>query len=744
MLELGDLIHLPQAEDLLQRIIAAGQGLTIVAGLDPRPLAGQPLAGDFRPSGRATIFRVLMREILTSGAAAQAVFVTRDPGALRVPPSLRKRIEMLPVSPTASYAETIARAAASRPGLLVIDCLSEESALPALEAATGGAWVLSQLDTVFRGTEVAHHLVDLGVPEDRLGSLSWIVAVQRLPTLCSHCKQPVPITQAQLAEVRRRCPGLGSSLDVDGFYRAPGCSRCHFTGREGEVSVLDLHCAGKDLAEPPGQEASLTFERCILTLVAEGHLPLDDVLDFEAYRLHGTYNLLAASERILTETNRELERRLAELEAANRVLQQRTEALISLEGIGQALIRSTGLDDLAARLCRNARDLCGADRAILYFLRAEANVVEIVAECGWDPSLIHQQLDATSVLGGDLDPEPCMHHGSPPGVPHRPTDVTASALRTGLRVPLIAGNRQLGLMIVHTSQKSRFTPGEVALLQTFANQASVAIQRAGLIEALQDKITQLEAAQAELVKKERLERELELARQVQDSVLPRSFPAIPGYAFGAHSRPARWVGGDFYDLIQLDDHRLGLVIGDVSDKGMPAALYMAQAHSLWVVEAQRSDSPRAVLSSVHRLLQQMGRTGMFVTMFYGILDQPSRHLTYARAGHDRPILHRDGKARALAGEGTILGFPDIDDLYLSEEQLELHTGDRLVLYSDGLIDTIAPGGLSFGKDRLVALLESHLHLPPTELCTAIFAHLDAYQATAEQFDDMSVLVMDVT
>ena len=749
MLELGDLIYLPQAENLLRRIAVAGKGLTIVAGLDPRPAGGQPpgeqpVAGSLRPSGRATLFRILMREILASGAAAQATLVATDPPAIRIPRSLRKRIELLSASAAGTHAETIAQAAARRPGLLVIESLTVESAPPALEAAAGGCWVLSQLDTVFRGAEVTQHLVDLGVQQDRLGSLSWIVAVQRLATLCPHCKQAAPLPPAQFAEIRRRYPDLDIAPEVETFYAAAGCPRCHFTGREGEVSIFDLHCVERDETSPQDQHRSLTFERYMLALAAAGHLPLSDLLDFEAHRLHGTYSLLAASERALVATNRELERRLAELEAANRVLQQRTGALISLEGIGQALIHSTGLDDLAARLCKNARDLCGADRSILYFLRAGSNVVEVVAECGWDPSLVHRQLDATSVLGGDPDAQPSVHRGLPPGVPHRSSDVTASALRTGLRVPLIADGRHLGLMIVHTSQKPRFAPGEVALLQTFANQASVAIQRAGLIDTLQAKIAQLEVAQAELVKKERLEHELELARQVQESVLPRAFPAIPGYAFAAISQPARWVGGDFYDLIPLDDHRLGLVIGDVSDKGMPAALFMAQAHSLWAVEARRADSPCAVLTNVHRLLQQLGRTGMFVTMFYGILDQASRRLTYARAGHDRPILLREGEAASLGGEGTVLGFPDMDRLYLSEEHLGLKPGDRLVLYSDGLIDTMAPSGRSFGLDRLVTLLKSNRALPADALCGAVFDHLHAYQSTAEQFDDMSIFVMDVT
>jgi serine phosphatase RsbU (regulator of sigma subunit) len=302
-------------------------------------------------------------------------------------------------------------------------------------------------------------------------------------------------------------------------------------------------------------------------------------------------------------------------------------------------------------------------------------------------------------------------------------------------------------MIVHTSQKPAFAPGEVALLQAFGNQAALAIQRAGLIQDLQDKIVQLEAAQAELVQKERLERELELARQVQQSVLPRTFPLLPGFRFAARSRAARWVGGDFYDVILLDAGCFALVIGDVSDKGMAAALFMAQTHSLLRAESRRGaqpGSPRAVLSSVHHLLQELGRSDMFVTAFYGLVDASRRRLTYTRAGHDRPLLVRDGHVQPLGGQGTVIGFPGLDDLQLSEETLDLAPGDRLVLYTDGLTDALAPGGRAFGLERLLALLQAHAGQPAEEMVAAAFAQTAAFQAGGPQYDDMSLLVVEVT
>lgn len=737
MLELDDFVHLPQAAALIERLVANEAGLIVVAGLDARPAAG-----GFLPSGRAAIHRLLLREILTRRPGAQALVVGGEE-APRLARPLRQRVKWTTVGPEDSLSQAIAHAAARRPDLLVVDQLSAESAAAALEAAHTGLRVLAQIDTVFRGAEVARHLLDWGLPRERLAGLAWVLSVQRLPTLCPRCKLPAPPEPAQLAELRRRFPDHAEALECGTFFRASGCEHCRHTGRASEISAFDILCADPTAPDFLAQPSLLPLEVYLLELAARGALPLDDLFSLEADRLRIVHSLLAAAEQTEAEARAALEPRLAELAAANRVLQQRTEALIALEGIGQALSTAAGLGELAAQLCRSASDLCGADRSILYFLRPETGLAEVLATSGWDPALIGQPLEAALVLGGDASAEPAPFNRRPPGVPRDLTDVTLGALRAGLRVPLVAQGQPVGLMIVHTSQKSRFAPGEVALLQTFANQAAVAIQRAGLVEALQDKIVQLEAAQAELVHKERLEHELELARQVQQSVLPRIFPLVPGYTFAARNRPARRVGGDFYDVIQLDAESFGLVVGDVSDKGMPAALYMALTRSLLLAEARRSLSPRAVLRNVHRLLLELGQPGLFVTVFYGVVEGPTRRLTYARAGHDRPLLLRGGEVARLGGEGTFLGFPDLDDLNLSEEQFELLPGDRLVLYTDGLTDALAPDGQPFGLERLEALLRAHASLPPEELCPATFTDLAAYQGTAEQYDDMTLLVVGV-
>jgi len=740
MLELKDFFHLPQVDSLVEQLVTQRSGLIVVAGLEPRPAVTPDPHEGFRPSGRLTIFRILMRQILAVRHGIQAVVVSDDQDVIRIPRRFRRQIRLNLVEPPLTYPDCILDAVRRRPGLLIIDRLNVTTAPAALHAAQSGLLVLMQFDTIFRGADVIRHILDLGVSPDLLNGLAWIISVGRVPALCPHCKQPAPRHPDQLRELRNRYPSLADALEIATFFQANGCAHCHHTGRAGDVAVFDVFRASS--AELLQQPSLLSLEEYMLHLAALGRLSLDVALRIDADQLRQTYKMLAASERVLADTNAELRRRLTELEAANQVLQGRTEALISLQDIGQALITSTSLDDLGVRICRHTRGLCGADRAILYLLRPD-EIVEVLAVSGWDPALVHQRFAADFVFGTHDTTELAPYPHWPPGIHPRHPDVEGARLRAGLYVPLIAQGTRVGLMIVHTTHKPSFTPGEVALLQTFANQAALAIQRAGLIEQLREKIDQLEAAQAELVEKERMEREMELARQVQQSVLPHIFPLMPGYTFGARNRPARRVGGDFYDVILLDGNCFGVVIADVSDKGMPAALYMALTRSLLLAEARRERSPYTVLNNVHRLLMELGQPDMFVTVFYGVVDGPTRRLTYVRAGHDRPVLLHEGVVQTLGGEGTFLGFPDLDELHLSEEQIDLVAGDRLVLYTDGLTDILSPAGRPYGLSRLTTTLLAHIHLPPDELCAATFADLAAFQEHAEQYDDMTMLVVEV-
>lgn len=786
VLELKDFYHLPPLGDLVDRLIAESQpGLVIVAGFDPRPLATEVAGGGFLPSGRAAVFGMLVDAILAARPQARGVVVTSDRRLVRVPRALKRRVEFALVEPPFTYAGRIAEAARRKAGLLVIDRLTEETVPAALAAVQGGARVLSQLDTVFRGAQVARQLLELGAEPAQLGGLAWVLSIQRLPTLCPNCKEAVLPVPEQLARLQERYadlaallgeaplfpkaragarprsagrtesergegPGAGGELpgekllagEVGTFYRAPGCEACHHLGRQGDVAVFDVYRAGGE-CDPLGQPSLLPMETYVLYLAAVGRLSLDDYLDFEADQFGRVYRTLSASERALLDAKLAFERKLAELEAANRVLEQRTRSLVSLQDISQMLITSTGLDDLAQRVCRRVRDLCGADRAVLYLLKAP-DQAEVLAVGGWEMDRFQARLGREQVFLPEYGEEPAPFHHWPPGIPPRHPDVEGAALRAGLYVPLVAQQQPVGVMVVHSTRKASFTPGETALLRAFANQAALAIQRAALFEQLRAKIAELEAAQVELAVKERMERELELARQVQQRVLPRLFPQVEGYGFAARYEPARQVGGDFYDVIALGPERFGVAIADVSDKGMPAALFMALTRSLLLAEARRERSPRAVLESVNQLLMELSEPSMFVTAFYGVVERASGLLTYARAGHDHPFLIRAGRLHRLEGQGTPLGIFEAGAFGLSEQQVELQAGDRLVLYTDGLVDAMDADGRLFERGRLEALLQATASLPPGRICAAVFEELLAFQGQAEQFDDMAMLVVEVS
>ena len=187
--------------------------------------------------------------------------------------------------------------------------------------------------------------------------------------------------------------------------------------------------------------------------------------------------------------------------------------------------------------------------------------------------------------------------------------------------------------------------------------------------------------------------------------------------------------------------RFGALIADVSDKGMPAAVYMALTRSVMVAEARRENSPAAVLQNVNELLRELGRARMFVTVFYGIIDILSHQMTYARAGHDRPLLLRGSDVIELRGDGVFLGYLDTQDFFLTEESIRLQPGDRLILYTDGITDTISPSGRRFDLSGFRNLMKDGIRCTATDLCDTVFDRLAEYRQGAEQYDDMTLLVV---
>jgi serine phosphatase RsbU (regulator of sigma subunit) len=206
--------------------------------------------------------------------------------------------------------------------------------------------------------------------------------------------------------------------------------------------------------------------------------------------------------------------------------------------------------------------------------------------------------------------------------------------------------------------------------------------------------------------RERIEQELKVARRIQQASLPREVPELEGWQISPLYRPAREVGGDFYDFHLLPEGRLGVVVGDATGKGVPAALVMSTTCGMLRAVSQALDSsPGEMLRRVNEALVPSIPDNMFVTCFYAILEPESGHLVYANAGHDPPYLQRRGEAEELRARGMPLGL--LPGMGYEEKEIVLDAGESALFYSDGLVEAHGPQGEMFGFPRLRALVAEH-------------------------------------
>lgn len=260
---------------------------------------------------------------------------------------------------------------------------------------------------------------------------------------------------------------------------------------------------------------------------------------------------------------------------------------------------------------------------------------------------------------------------------------------------------------------------------------------------LQQAYDELKAAQEQLIEKERLERELKVAADIQMSILPDVLPSTPGFDFGGLILPARQVGGDFYDVFMLSGKKIGILIGDVADKGVPSAIFMARAHALIIAEADMHLLPGDVLRRVNMHITRFEKSAQFVTSLYGVLDVETNEFSYARAGHEPPLLlTTDGKVERLPyGPGMSLGL--WEEIVLDERNTILPPGASLLLYTDGMTDCRNPAGEAFGLERIKEVFAGLVDLNAQQICDRLLATLQSYQKGSKQDDDVTLVAVHV-
>jgi phosphoserine phosphatase RsbU/P len=260
-------------------------------------------------------------------------------------------------------------------------------------------------------------------------------------------------------------------------------------------------------------------------------------------------------------------------------------------------------------------------------------------------------------------------------------------------------------------------------------------------QQLQTAYDELKAAQVQLIEKERLEKELQVAREIQLSILPSTLPMVAGYELGALIVPARAVGGDFFDIFPLGIGHLGVLIGDVTDKGIPAAIYMAQARALVRAKAAPEISPIQTLDMVNKVLLDTNDSGMFVTVLYGNLDLATGKMEYARAGHEVPLLmDPSGNSTTIPfNNGAPLGI--FESPNLDQQQVQIRPGEMLLLYTDGVTDGLNLISDSTGTYELQGLMCAGNGLGAQEFCEYISQSIVERQNGSQQFDDVTILAV---
>lgn len=428
-----------------------------------------------------------------------------------------------------------------------------------------------------------------------------------------------------------------------------------------------------------------------------------------------------------------------------------------LREIGTAFSDSLRIDDLLTIVLRTAKRITDANAGVIYLVDDDGTMSARVIEGLFPPMVeiksntetkwtskqkyIHDIIksypihrgegilgkvfdDACSVcLGGeDVDTSQL--------IPRYKSDFLR--IKSLMVVPLKLKNRVLGIMaVVNKRYHDTFKPQELALLESLAEQAAVALVNARL--------------SIQLAERKQLEWELRVASDIQDMLIPKKIPPVHGYDISAISQPVRSLGGDYYDIVKLDYDRYGIIIADVSGKGVPGAITIAIFRSLFRNYAVRYESPSKVLIEINNWLYGEMQEDMFITALYAILYPKDGRIVWSRAGHE-PILFYSKKEEAIhafSGMGVMMGmtFGKDFDSFLEENELRIEPGDVVTMYTDGVIEAQNKAGCEFGRDNLCQVIRSNAQKKSQKLLNSITSHVSKFSGQSNFTDDITLLIL---
>jgi sigma-B regulation protein RsbU (phosphoserine phosphatase) len=268
----------------------------------------------------------------------------------------------------------------------------------------------------------------------------------------------------------------------------------------------------------------------------------------------------------------------------------------------------------------------------------------------------------------------------------------------------------------------------MTILSVLSSQAAIAFENAHLYQDMMDK--------------QRMEEELRLAREIQQNLLPNRLPTGEGFELAGYNLPSKEVGGDYYDFIQLPDGRIGIAIGDISGKGIPAAILMSNLQASLRISANEAASCCDVVSQVNRQITKTTAIEKFATFFYGIFNPATCAFEYTNAGHNYPILgNKNGSHTLLKEGGLIIGV--IEQTDYETKQLKLQTGDTLLFYTDGITESMNPADEEFGEKRLLDCLSRISHDSAQEILKSVLTEVTDFSQGDLQADDLTLVVLKI-
>jgi serine phosphatase RsbU (regulator of sigma subunit)/putative methionine-R-sulfoxide reductase with GAF domain len=432
------------------------------------------------------------------------------------------------------------------------------------------------------------------------------------------------------------------------------------------------------------------------------------------------------------------------IQSANAYTEQQEEAwtLAALLQTAENIARATDLDSLLDTIVRLPPLLVGADHCAVFLYRRDSQAFVPAAAFGWSRdlcgALLHQPIrDGDAPLLDEVrDSGRLVAVEDAANSPALPQVTARCHVGRMLALPLTARATVLGVLLLgRDDQAATWTARQITIAAGIANQAAAAIESALLAQ--------------QAVEQERLAQEVRVAREIQTSLLPSESPRLPGWDVAFAWRAARAVGGDFYDFWSIEHlrdnqpdslPRFGFVIADVSDKGVPAALFMALSRSLIRAAALDGSSPSRVMARANRWISRDSQSGMFVTLFYALLDPSSGILQFTNAGHNPPLLLRaDGSTETLGTSGIALGV--IEGASYRESQVLLEPQDVVVCYTDGVTEAINHADEEYGTARLLDVVSRFRDRPADVLVQAILSDLAAFTGERPAFDDVTLLVL---